>query len=104
MYCLSLHLLLPGLFDDVEVLGGGVKVGVGVEQVCHEGQIQLLVAIFDVLNVGQFIGQLPVCLTLGVTNCLQPILSACSSITPALSTRSLFCIADLFTPAVCKSV
>ena len=55
---LSSHLLLPGFFDDVEVLGGGVKVGGGVEQVCHEGQIQLLVAIFDVLNFGQFIGQL----------------------------------------------
>ena len=37
--------------------------------------------------------------TLGVTNCLQPILSAWSSITPALSTKSDFCIAVLFTPA-----
>ena len=35
----SLHLLLPGLFNDVQVLGGGVKVGVGVEQIGHEGQI-----------------------------------------------------------------
>ena len=43
------HLLLSGLFDDVKVLRRGVEVGVGVEQVRHKRQVQLLVAIFDVL-------------------------------------------------------
>ena len=43
------HLLLSGLLDDVKVLGRGVEVGVGVEQVRHKRQVQLLVAIFDVL-------------------------------------------------------
>ena len=43
------HLLLPGLLDDVKVLRRGVKMGVGVEQVRHKRQVQLLVAIFDIL-------------------------------------------------------
>ena len=46
-----MHLFLPGLFNDVEVLSRGVEVGVRVEQVCHEGQVQLLMTILDVLNV-----------------------------------------------------
>ena len=45
----ELHLLLSGLFDDVQVLCRGVEMGVGVEQVRHKRQVQLLVAIFDVL-------------------------------------------------------
>ena len=43
------HLLLSSLLDDVKVLRRGVEVGVGVEQVRHKRQVQLLVAIFDVL-------------------------------------------------------
>ena len=101
----SLHLLLPGLFNDVKVFSRWIEVGVGVEQVRNKRQVQLLVTIFNVLNVNIHLFLhfcLSACNTLGVTNCLHPILSAWSSITVALSTMSLFCIADLFTPEPCK--
>ena len=61
----SLHLLLPGLFNDVKVFSRWIEVGVGVEQVRNKRQVQLLVAIFNVLKVNScpfIFVLLPVCL------------------------------------------
>ena len=43
------YLLLPGLLNDVDLLGGRVEARVVVEQVGHEGQVQDLLPVHHVL-------------------------------------------------------
>ena len=72
---------------------------VGVEQVCHKGKIEFLMATFHILSLRlSIVLKQSFRITLGVTNCLHPILSACFSMMSALSSGSVFCMAVLSTP------